>query len=344
MKKGFTMIELIFVIVILGVLASVAIPRLAGTKTDAEVATAVANLRTLVDDAGGYYTVNDEFGAGDTGAKWSEFTNVPLNNSNGVASTSEGIIKIAGQNCIRVQVQDGTDNIPAHILVSKDGTNKNSGICKEVLAAAPIQAYFDSRVKGVEGLNDDKGAIPIGSGEWIEIASAAGSTPSAGSTGSSSTTESTTPPTPPTPSTESTTPPTPPTPSGSTSSSKPAAAGSTTGPTGQITVTIVVPAENQTTTSKPPYSAVSTDGSTVIHGEGTGSGDKNAVDSILGTQQAGRPAGVNGGSVATIGGQSSQQVSKEEEEAANKEWIESGKRDEDMEKFKDALQQMMGKK
>ena len=170
MKKGFTMIELIFVIVILGVLASVAIPRLAGTKTDAEVATAVANLRTLVDDAGGYYTVNDEFGAGDTGAKWSEFTNVPLNNSNGVASTSEGIIKIAGQNCIRVQVQDGNDKAPAHILVSKDGTNKNSGICKEVLAAAPIQAYFDSRVKGVEGLNDDKGAIPIGSGEWIEIA------------------------------------------------------------------------------------------------------------------------------------------------------------------------------
>ena len=326
MKKGFTMIELIFVIVILGVLASVAIPRLAGTKTDAEVATAVANLRTLVDDAGGYYTVNDEFGAGDTGAKWSEFTNVPLNNSNGVASTSEGIIKIAGQNCIRVQVQDGTDNIPAHILVSKDGTNKNSGICKEVLAAAPIQAYFDSRVKGVEGLNDDKGAIPIGSGEWIEIASAAGSTPSAGSTGSSSTTPST-------PSAGSTG-------SSSTTPSKPSAG--STGSTGSTTVTIVVPAEKPTTTPKPPHSAASMDGSTVIHGSGNGSGNKDAVNSILGAQQQ-RPGG-SGGSVATIGGQSSQQVSKEEEEAANKEWIESGKKDEDMEKFKDALQQMMGKK
>ena len=339
MKKGFTMIELIFVIVILGVLASVAIPRLAGTKTDAEVATAVANLRTLVDDAGGYYTVNDEFGDGDTGAKWSEFTNVPLNNSNGVASTSEGIIKIAGQNCIRVQVQDGNDNIPAHILVSKDGTNKNSGICKEVLAAAPIQAYFDSRVKGVEGLNNDKGAIPIGSGEWIEIASAAGSTPSAGSTGSSSTTEST--PSRPTPavSTPAVSTPAVSTPAVSTPSRPTPAVSTANGP---ATVTIVVPAEKPTTTPKPPHSAASMDGSTVIHGSGNGSGNKDAVNSILNAQQQ-RPGG-SGGSVATIGGQSSQQVSKEEEEAANKEWIESGKKDEDMEKFKDALQQMMGKK
>ena len=39
MKKGFTMIELIFVIVILGILASVAIPRLAATREDAEIST-----------------------------------------------------------------------------------------------------------------------------------------------------------------------------------------------------------------------------------------------------------------------------------------------------------------
>ena len=167
------MIELIFVIVILGILASVAIPRLAATREDAEISAAVANLRTLVSDATAYYAVKDGFGTGDTGAKWSEFTNVPLNNPNGTANGSDGIIKIDGKNCIRVQVKDRNGNVPAHILVAKDTTNKNSGACKQVVVAEPIKAYFDSRVAGVEGLGADKGAIPIGSSTSIYVASAA---------------------------------------------------------------------------------------------------------------------------------------------------------------------------
>lgn len=47
MKKGFTMIELIFVIVILGILAAVALPRLAGTANDARVETMNAFIGTL---------------------------------------------------------------------------------------------------------------------------------------------------------------------------------------------------------------------------------------------------------------------------------------------------------
>lgn len=46
MKKAFTMIELIFVIVIIGIMASIAIPKLTATRDDAEVsamASAVAN-------------------------------------------------------------------------------------------------------------------------------------------------------------------------------------------------------------------------------------------------------------------------------------------------------------
>ena len=157
MKKGFTMIELIFVIVILGILASVAIPRLAATREDAEISAAVANLRTLVSDVTAYYTAKGNFySAGTTTAKWNQITNVPLENAASTDATTEATLKAGKEDCIGVQLVTTT---PAHIKF----TSSSTGICGQVIAAAPVKAYIDSTVEGVSDTGTGKGAIAIGS-------------------------------------------------------------------------------------------------------------------------------------------------------------------------------------
>ena len=153
MKKGFTMIELIFVIVILGILASVAIPRIAGTREDAEVSAGIANIRTLLSDAASYYVVKGEFGAN---TKWRDVTNVPLR---GTAPTGDDIgpaidatalavgnaafIAVGGKNCLQVGLRYSSTTLDGYIAIKPVDAN-NNGACATFLKTDSIKQLLNS--------------------------------------------------------------------------------------------------------------------------------------------------------------------------------------------------------
>ena len=145
MKKAFTMIELIFVIVILGILASVAIPRLAATREDAEISTGIANLRTLLSDITAFYVAKGNF----NGTKWRDITNVPLKDENGAAITSslkaigdQTYLAVNRKNCLQIGMRDSTTS--TFIAFKPVDANKNDSACEKVLKSDLVKPILES--------------------------------------------------------------------------------------------------------------------------------------------------------------------------------------------------------
>ena len=124
MRKGFTMIELIFVIVILGVLASVAIPRLAATRDDAEVAKAATNLTTAVSDITAYYTAKGSF----TTSLQQDFTKITN------ALSKDGKIKAKGKECVVVTLPTANNNngTSSQVMLKLEFKPNEDPVCKQL--------------------------------------------------------------------------------------------------------------------------------------------------------------------------------------------------------------------
>ena len=150
-RSGFTMIELVFVIVILGILASVAIPKLAATRDDANIVKATAELSNMITDMGAYYTAKGNFDV-----NTSKMTNVKFTDDGGTDFDETVTVddtdsvhysdKRQNQACLKITVSDEDGNVTIAIADTPGTTVFCKGIYKSAGSLIKTHSFGGSSI------------------------------------------------------------------------------------------------------------------------------------------------------------------------------------------------------
>ena len=140
-KTAFSMIELIFVIVILGVLAAVAIPKLSATRDDALVSKSIRSISLSINEIGAYAVAQGKVEAD---------LSVMSNGVSSLVSSGDASLDIANNavdfkmgstlDCIRVEINEGGGDANLSILEN----NSLDSLCKQ------LQTVFDPSVYNIK--------------------------------------------------------------------------------------------------------------------------------------------------------------------------------------------------
>ena len=157
MRAGFTMIELIFVIVIIGILAAIAMNKLSATRDDAKISQIIANTKTFINDAKSFYTAQGYNKWIDANTTVTDVTDVPLYQSNcttqetntsivGSATTNKSFYLCANGNAI-VKFDVNSTN-----LTASSGTGSDA-ITKAIKENSAFKAVAKTIRLGGKGVN-----------------------------------------------------------------------------------------------------------------------------------------------------------------------------------------------
>lgn len=125
MKHAFTMIELVFVIVIIGILASIAIPRLSASRDDAEIVVAARNISTIISDITGFYNSQGR-----------------LNANIGAMTSVPNPIRVGNNPCFTVTAVANT------AVTVAIGTNRRCADVWSLPAMASLRTYLEGNENG----------------------------------------------------------------------------------------------------------------------------------------------------------------------------------------------------
>ena len=141
MKKAFTMIELILIIVVIGILAAIAIPRISATRDDAVLVKTMAEIRTAIEEINAYYISQGKL-ALDTAnnkVKFKEMTNAGVVDSSGnlgFFTKNEKCISLkffaTDQSCLGVDISE-------------------QGLCKKLWEAPEFKRFSQNIIRPAQG-------------------------------------------------------------------------------------------------------------------------------------------------------------------------------------------------